>query len=269
MQQLKTIDCSTISYSDQGSGYPVLFLHGWMMSRKAWYFQLPLLSEFRIITIDLRGHGESEASSFSYDKCLSDICYLLDQLKIDNLVVVGWSLGSQIAIKSFRLLKERLSGLVLVGGTPCFCNKDEYTCGLPPVETRGMEIRLKRDYKGTANSFFNGMFSGREKASINLPDIAAKTVSILSPIEISLSALQELNITDLRQALSDISIPVLIIHGEEDHICPPGAAKFMAAHLPLAEMRLIPAAGHAPFISTPEIFNNELKRFIRTVHGQD
>jgi len=267
-EQLKAKDGSAICYSDQGSGAAILFLHGWMMSRNVWHFQLPLSAKFRIITMELRGHGESAAADFSYDSCLGDLAELLNHLNIDTAVVVGWSMGSQIAIKAANLFKERIPGCLLVGGTPRFCAASDYPHGLPPTEARGMAIRIKRDYRGTAGLFFKEMFSATETAGLNLREIAADTVVSLPPVEITLSALRELTDSDLRPILADISQPVLLVHGAEDKICLPGAAEFMAEQLPLATVKIVAAAGHAPFMSDPEMFNTTLTGFIRTVHGR-
>ena len=262
-------DGFNISFSDLGSGPPVLFLHGWMMSKKIWYFQLPLSSTLRIITMDLRGHGRSDSTDFSYAACLNDIEVLLDYLAIENVIVVGWSMGAQLAIKAAAALKERISGLILVGGTSRFCSADDYPCGLAAKEVRGMAVRLKRDFKVTAGQFFKNMFSEEETASLDLLDIAAKTVYALPPLQASLSALSELTFTDLRHSLPETSTPVLLIHGAEDSICPVGAAEFMANHLPLASIKIIPSSGHAPFLTAPEIFNAEVSGFARRINGRD
>jgi len=237
------------------------------MSKKVWHFQLPLTSKLRIITLDLRGHGRSDATEFSYAACLSDIAVLLDYLELENVIVAGWSMGSQIAIKAYAELKERISGLLLVGGTPRFCSTADYSGGLSLNEARGMAIRLKRDYRGTSGQFFTSMFSDAEKASIDMMDIAANTVASLPPLQIALTALQELTDTDIRQLLPVTNIPVHLLHGAEDSICPHGAAEFMASHLPLASIKIFPFSGHAPFLSAADMFNAEVSGFVRTVNG--
>lgn len=262
-------DGATISFSDQGSGPPVLFLHGWLMSKKIWHFQLPLTSSLRIITLDLRGHGRSDATDFSYAACLNDIEALLDYLETEKVTVVGWSMGSQIAIKAYALLKERISGLLLVGGTPRFCSAPDYPGGLPLNEARGMAIRLKRDYRETSGQFFTSMFSETEKASADLTDIAARTVATLPSVRVALAALQELTDTDLRQLLPGTNIPVRLLHGAEDSICPLAAAEFMAGQLPRASMKIFPFSGHAPFMSAADMFNAEVGGFVRTINGRD
>lgn len=267
MPIIHATDGSAISFTDQGSGPAVLFLHGWMMSKKVWNFQLPLASKIRIITLDLRGHGRSDATYFSYAACLHDIETLLDYLGVEKVIVVGWSMGSQIAIKACALCKERISGLVLVGGTACFCRTDDYSGGLDLKEARGMAIRLKRNYQEASRHFFRSMFSPQELASLDLMKIAANTTANLPALQISLAALQALTDADLRGALADIQIPALLVHGAEDSICPVESAKFMAEHLPRAVLTIIPAAGHAPFLSLAETFNAELTGFVRMVYG--
>lgn len=219
--------------------------------------------------MDLRGHGRSDSLGFSYTACLDDIEVLLDYLEIGNVIVVGWSMGSQIAIKAAARLKERIAGLILVGGTSRFCSSDDYPCGLPAKETRGMAARLKRDYKVTAGQFFKNMFSERETASSDLLDIAAKTISALPPLQVSLTALSELTATDLRYLLPGTNLPVLLIHGTDDSICPVGSAEFMADRLPRASIRIIPFTGHAPFLTAAEIFNAEVSGFARTINGKN
>jgi len=262
-------DGTSISFSDQGSGPPVLFLHGWMMSRKVWHFQQPLTSILRVIALDFRGHGRSDSPDFSYAACLNDIEVLLDYLEIENIVVVGWSMGSQLAINTYARLKTRISGLILVGGTSRFCSSADYPCGLPLKEARGMAIRLKRDYREASRHFFKSMFSVAEAASADLPDFAAKTTCSLPPLQIALAALAELTNSDLRHLLPGLNLPVLLIHGAEDSICPVGSAEFMAKRLPQAALRIIPSAGHAPFLSAAEIFNAAVTVFVRTVNGRD
>jgi pimeloyl-ACP methyl ester esterase len=261
-------DGASISFSDHGSGQPVLFLHGWMMSKKVWHFQMPLSSELRIITLDLRGHGRSDAPDFSYADCLSDLEELLAHLGLNKVFVVGWSMGSQLAIKASAQLKERISGLIIVGGTSRFCNADDYPCGLSATEARGMAVRLKRDYAATSGQFFRSIFSAAETASLDLRDIAAKTTATIPRLRISLAALKELSDSDLRHLLPGMNLPVLLVHGAKDSICPASAAEFMAEHLPLAAIKIIPASGHAPFLTAAEMFNAEVTGFIRTVHGR-
>ncbi|NVN99377.1 MAG: alpha/beta hydrolase [Geobacteraceae bacterium] len=270
MPTINAKDGSTISFSDTGSGVPILFLHGWMMSMKVWHYQQQLSSKLRVITMDLSGHGRSQADEFSYSSCLSDIKALMDYLNIERFFIAGWSMGSQLAIISAIELEERVAGLVLISGTPKFSNSDDYSCGLPEDEARGMKIRIKRDYKETSGQFFKNMFSEQEVAVADLKAIAANSVSILPPLNIALSALKVLTECNLVDLLPSITCPVLLIHGSDDTICPVKASEFVQSQLPDSTLVCFEHAGHAPFLTEPERFNFEVSRFIfRRVDDSD
>jgi pimeloyl-ACP methyl ester esterase len=265
MAEFTAEDGSIIVYSDHGEGVPVLLIHGWMMSRRVWYFQEPLSDQFRVITIELRGHGDSRESEFSYDLCLKDITELLDHLKIDRVVLAGWSMGSQIAIRFYSVMSWRVAGMLLVGGTPCFCNQSDFAFGVPKSEVRNMSRRLKLDYESTAGEFFKGMFTEAEISKPELVAIAQKTISRLPDYPVAMSALKSLVESDLRSILPEISVPVLLVHGADDKICPPGASEFMSSIIPGATLEIFTSTGHAPFLSRPERFNALITDFIQSL----
>ncbi len=265
MFEFVSADGTVILYSDHGEGTPVLFLHGWMMSSKVWSFQQPLSGQFRIITIDFRGHGDSNETEFSYGSCLKDIVTLLDHLMIDQIVLAGWSMGAQIAIRFYHEMSSRVAGMILVAGTPCFCMQSDYIFGVPLSEVRSISLRLKREYVSTAGEFFKGMFANGEVSKSELTGIAAQTVGKLPSYRIAVSALQELIDTDLRGILPEISAPVLLVHGLDDKICLPGASEFMSSKIPDADLELFENTGHAPFLSQPEKFNTLMTGFVESL----
>jgi pimeloyl-ACP methyl ester esterase len=265
MPDFTAADGSVIVYSDHGAGIPVLFLHGWMMSRKAWSFQEQLSGQFRVITMELRGHGDSSAHDFSYDNCINDISELLAHLRIDRAVIAGWSMGAQIAMRFYTVMSRKVAGMILVGGTPCFCKKDDYAFGVPQSEVRSMFLRLKRDYKSTSGEFFKAMFSDGEVSKPGLVAIANRTIGRLPDYSVAIAALQALADSDLRSLLRNISVPVLLVHGSDDRICPPGASEYMSSRIPGARLELIDNIGHAPFLSCPERFNALITGFVQSL----
>jgi len=258
--------CS-IFYTDTGSGMPLLFVHGWLMSQRVWALQAHLQTRFRVITLDLRGHGSAGEADFSYNSCCEDISLLLSRLGLYRVTLIGWSMGAQIAIKAYHSLQEKVAGMVLVGGTPHFCSSSDFSCGVAPAEARSMALRIKRDYSRTAGEFFSNMFSKEESAAIDMKLLVAKVVSKLPSRDTALSALNELISSDLRAYLPLISAPVLLIHGVDDKICLPCASQFMAEKIPSATIELLPSVGHAPFLSNPAAFNGMLSAFAQAVHG--
>jgi len=86
---------------------------------------------------------------------------------------------------------------------------------------------------------------------------------------LALSALIELIRSDLRAALPDISIPVLLVHGGADHICLPGAAIYMHDNLPNSRLEIFPGIGHAPFLTRPSEVNALLTDFARAAYDRN
>lgn len=264
-------DASTlIQYEDRGEGPPLLLLHGWAMSRRVWAFQRELDNGFRVIAPDLRCHGDSTASgSFGLADLAEDVADLCHALKLRDAVIAGWSLGAQVALKSFSLLHDRVAGLILVGGTPRFTSTTDYDAGLPGREVRGLEARLKRDYTRTMGDFFRRMFTPGELSREQENRIARDIVMGSRPpaLPVVQAGLAILEQEDLRDILLGVECPVLLIHGGSDTICPPAAARYMASQLPDARLMLLPGVGHAPFMSRPEEFNRILRDYLQEIHG--
>lgn len=246
---------------DKGSGRALLFLHGWLMSGRVWGGQLPLTERFRVLTVDLPGHGESQWQSFSYDACVKSIIGLLDSLDIEKVCIVGWSMGAQLALQLYRQAPEKLCGLVLVAGTPQFCKSADFLHGLPVAEARNMELRIKRNLQKTSSEFFSLMFSPDELSRVELGKAAASLVARLPDLKIATESLHELVHADLRDMLPAIDLPTLIIHGSDDRICLPEASRYLADRIVNSEILSFDNAGHAPFISGAELFNSAVAAF--------
>ncbi|MEK7336176.1 MAG: alpha/beta fold hydrolase, partial [Nitrospirota bacterium] len=110
------INDMTLAYSDSGSGQPIVFLHAFPLNRTMWAEQeAALSSHHRVITIDLRGHGESDAPLWHYslDQAADDVRALLDHLSIRQALFVGLSMGGYILLAFYRKYADRVKGMVL------------------------------------------------------------------------------------------------------------------------------------------------------------
>lgn len=273
MPFIPAADGTPLSYETAGTGRPLLLVHGWAMSGQVWHFQVGAFAGGRrVIVPDLRGHGRSvSAGPLSMAGFAGDLAALCAGLELERATLVGWSMGVQVVLEAFPLLRERVAALVLVGGTPRFTAADDYPYGLPPVEARGMALRLKRDYAGTMGDFFTSMFAPGE-----LTDDAYQRLvrEIVIPgrrpePEAALKALAALTGADQRQQLAGIDRPTLLVHGSADTICLPGASRYMAGQLPDATLKVMEGCGHAPFLSRPEEFNRTLALFLEKVYADD
>ncbi len=262
-----------IHYESMGEGYPLVFVHGWSMSGRVWHYQADAFaSSYRVVTVDLRGHGESSRSAegYSFDDFASDISDLFEALDLQNAVIAGWSMGAQVVLQSFARLRARTAALVLVGGTPRFTSSEDWPFGLPPAEIRMMAIRLKKNYTKTMGEFFEGMFSDGELSRESYQRIARDIVmgGRLPIPETALKTLDTLNSADLRGLLPDMDAPVLLVHGANDKITLPEASLYMKRIFPHAKAEIFEGCGHAPFLSRPEEFNSLLHSFLEGIYGR-
>jgi len=264
-----------LHYEDTGAGNPIVFIHGWGMSARVWKFQAEeFASSYRVISVDLRAHGESGVPGddcFAMSDFATDIFTLFDRLDLRSATLAGWSLGAQVALESFKFIRSRLSSMVLSGGTPRFSSGNGYEFGLPPVDVRGMALRIKRDRVRTMGDFFRGMFvegemtgeqNQRVVKEIIIPSRQPETKNLLRVLE-------TLSESDQREILPMIDIPVLLIHGANDTTCLPEASRYMAGKLRNAQLAIIEKSGHAPFMSKPAYFNKLLKEFLAGVYARD
>lgn len=264
-----------LHFEDQGTGHPLVFIHGWGMSGRVWRFQIDeFASSYRSITIDLRGHGNSsfpECADCTMSDLAEDIKAVFNKLDIRGAVLIGWSLGAQVALEACRLIEDRLTALVLSGGTPRFSAVDGYESGLPPQEVRGMAIRIKRDKSRTMGDFFREMFVAGEMGHEQNQRVVKEIIipSRQPETTVLLKTLESLAESDQRAILPTIKIPVLLIHGAEDTTCLPDASRYMAGRLRHAELVIMAGCGHAPFLSRPDYFNRLLSGFLKRVYAAD
>lgn len=259
----------TLHHEDAGAGPPVVLVHGWSLSSAALADEAAALARGgrRAIVPDLRGHGRSSAPAAPF--CLADLARdlaaLLEALALERTVLVGWSLGAQVAIAAAATaeVRARLSALVLVSGTPRFTEGEGWPHGLPARGVEGLAALVRRHAPRAIARFFEGMFAegelddaGRARADAVRASIApADPAALLRGLEI-------LAREDLRSALPALGLPALLLHGDRDPVCPPGASRAMAAVLPRARLVELPGAGHAPFLSRPGPFRDALHSFL-------
>jgi pimeloyl-[acyl-carrier protein] methyl ester esterase len=268
MSWFTTFDNSRLWFEDSGTGTPLVLIHGWCMSSAIWGLQRESLAKtFRVITLDLRGHGSSPAhpDGFQSRKCAEDIAALLEYLSISDAMVVGWSLGAQIAIETYLLCKELCSALVLLSATPRFVQSDNFPFGLTQLEVEGMARKVQRSLRRALEGFTSRMFAPEETVSETVHTILSSVP--LPSEEVALQALGALVNTDLCSSLALIDCPTLIIHGDRDRICLPQASEFMSVRIPLSHRRIFPGCGHAPFLTRSTAFNSCIEDFRLSVTG--
>lgn len=250
----------TIAYSDQGTGLPIVFLHAFPLNRTMWATQEKALSsQFRIITIDLRGHGESDAPLWRYtlEQSADDVRALLDHLGIQLALFVGLSMGGYIMFAFYRKYAARVKGLILAD-TKAQADTAE------GKEARFLmaQIAYNKGPAAIAEIMIPKLLSPMTIQTN--PDLVRQVRALIEGNQISgitgdLMAMAER--PDSVPLLSQITCPTQIIVGELDQATPPSDAKLMKEQIPLARLTIIPNAAHLANLEQPEAFNQIVSAF--------
>ena len=249
-------DGRRLAYRESGSGPALVMLHGWSMSSAVFSEAIEAFSSsFRVLAPDLRGHGESEPGpGYRLADLADDVTAWLEQTVEDEVSLLGWSLGGQVALRMTGNLQKKVARVILQSTTPRFVAGDGWSAGLPAGQVKAMRRDLRRNYRKAMGDFFSRQFEEGEMSQERfwrVVDFAVRA-GRLPPDEVALETLDTLAQADLRAELSQIDAPVLVVHGEMDRIIPFAAGAYLAEQLPFARLAALPGAGHAPFLSSPE-----------------
>jgi pimeloyl-[acyl-carrier protein] methyl ester esterase len=251
----------------EGSGRPLVLLHGWGMHGGVWdHVARQLAPHFRVHCVDLPGHGQSAALEHSEGvDALDAIAGGLSGHFDEEVAVCGWSLGGQIALRWAALAPQQVERLVLVASTPCFVSRHDWPFGIGADILQQFAADLMLDYKATLRRFLALQLRGGEHERELLQALRERLLGHGEPDLNSLRAgLEILRDTDMRAALPAIRPPALVIAGARDRLTPPAASGYLAATLPAARLVEIAGAAHVPFLSHEQIFVAHLTDFL---HG--
>ncbi len=284
-----TDDHVRLYYEVRGKGEPVLLIHGLTANHRHFKKQTPELAHhFQVITLDLRGHGDSEApeQGLTLPRLAQDVLGFLDYLGLDDLSLVGWSLGAQVIFEYVKQYScQGIEKIVIIEMTPKLLKAADWSYGLPGIISRkagdfGYEDNLLmlsamlgnwETYSRTVvqrivNKIpadeakeFNDQadFLGKEDLPWLYEEARRNTPHVIVALWISMS------LQDYRPVLKDITAPCLIVCGQESNYYPPENYTYMKDRLPQARVISFAGCGHAPHIQDPEKFNRELLAFLK------
>ncbi|VVE12180.1 alpha/beta fold hydrolase [Pandoraea cepalis] len=271
MNTITTQDGTQIFYKDWGSGKPVVFSHGWPLNADAWDAQMLFLVQHgcRVIAHDRRGHGRSSQSAHGndMDTYADDLASLLDSLDIQGATLVGHSTGGgEVAHYIGRHGTRRVARAVLIGAVPPIMAKSAaYPNGLP-LEVfdnirKSVADNRSQFYKDLAVPFFG---FNRPDAKVSQGTVDAfwaqgMTGSILGQY----LCVKEFSEVDYTEDLKKMTIPTLILHGDDDQIVPIGnAAELSVKIAPNAKLKVYKGASHGMCVINADQVNADLLAFI-------
>jgi pimeloyl-[acyl-carrier protein] methyl ester esterase len=246
----------------------VVLLHGWALNLRVWDGLAPALAErFRVIALDLPGHGAS-----SWDESASTpaaqawrIHETLAPLT-RRYALVGWSLGGQLALDLAAALPAGIERLALIATTPRFLSAPGWRCGTPPVLLKRLEARVRTDSPRAVREFARLQVRGCAPRPARLALAALlRALAAQAPArpQALLCGLERLRAGDLRAALPLVRVPALVIAGRLDPITPAAAGRALAAALPKGRYLEFARAAHVPFLTHAARFTRVLTEFLR------
>jgi pimeloyl-ACP methyl ester carboxylesterase len=252
-----------VGYDDIGKGPPVAFLHAFPLNRTMWSPQMSALAaEWRCLSVDTRGFGESAAAPpLTIDRYADDVAAVLDAAGVRRAVVVGLSMGGYVAFALWRRHPARVRALVLA----------DTRAGADTPETRARRREL------IALAKASGVSAVADRQMIGLlgkttrerrPEIETTVRAIAGSATVdgvigTLEAMLER--PDSTPTLPTVSVPTLIIAGEEDVLTPPKEARMMHEKIYGSRLEILAQAGHLSSIERPAAFNAVLNEFLHIV----
>jgi len=250
------------AYESHGDGPAVVLVHGLGLNRDMWQWQLPaLLPEFRTVTYDLLGHGESAkpARRYTMDDMTDQLSELMVNLEIERAAIVGFSLGGLIA-RAFALQHpDRAAALVILNSAHARSDEER--------EAIYVRVRQARDFgpAATIDDALQRWFS--ESYAAQNPQVLAQirewVVANDPAVYPKLYALLAEGDKGLETSISSIECPTLIVTGEEDYGNSAEMAQQMAALMPHAQANVLPGLRHMALVEDPDTVNGLLLAFLR------
>lgn len=285
-----TDDHVKLYYEDRGKGKPVILIHGLTASRRHFRKQVPVLSSnYRVIACDLRGHGDSDRpkDGLTLPRLAKDISELIAHLDLQDVSLVGWSLGGHVIFEYIKHFKcNNLSKIAIIDMSPKLMKADGWTCGL-----RGISGKFG-DFTQEDNLLVMSVMSGNweQYSALLIPRLFNRShvepgVNIFTaadfPWKDDLGWLYEearrntphvvlflwisMMMQDYRPQLAEIDVPCLLAWGRESNYYGQDNYAYMQAALVRSpEVTVVPfeGCGHALHIQDPERFNRALMNFI-------
>jgi len=260
-----------IYYEDHGDGSPVVLIHGYPLNSDSWERQERALlgAGYRVIRYDRRGFGNSSrpTTGYDYDTFAADLNALLEDLGLDDVVLAGFSMGTGEVTRYLGTYgSERVRRAVLFGAIPPFLLKtDDNPEGVDGQVFEDIKAAVLADryayFKDFLDNFYNVDKLAPERISEQAWQASFNVAAGASPY--ASFACVDTWLTDFRDDLPKIDVPVLVLHGTEDRILP---FESTAKRLPdlVANLKLIPVEGgpHNIGWTHPEEVNSALLEFV-------
>lgn len=266
-------DClvrNNVTISGNGeSGQSICFVHGLGTDRSAWRaVSEAFAQDFAIVAFDHVGATEANRAYFleHQSRYLGLAGYVDDFIEICSTptlrkpaILVGHSLGAMVCLLASLRKPALFSKLVLIGASPCYLNKGEYRGGMELGNIDAIYRAIHDDYAGWARTFAPLAMGNPEHPQL-AQQFHASIASI--PPEMMLTVLCSILQQDLRESVTRVATPTLIIQSRNDLFVPHAVAEYLHRHIAGSRLAEIEASGHLPHVSAPEEVIKAIRAFV-------
>ena len=267
MSFFKTNDGVSLYYTVRGEGKPLLMVQGWTFTAKLWEKNAEEIAKYcRVICMDNRGHGESEKvmHSHSIARYAMDVKNLLDELDLQEVTVLGSSMGASILWSYLQLFGNyRVAKLICVDQSPCQYNDTDWKWGQNSCYDVESFIRICDriiyDPRGAAEDMARGVLY-QEASPEQIKMIADEICKCPGPVRIKI--MRDHTNLDWRDFIPHITLPALVMAARKGTVFPWQGCAWAGEHIPGAETLFFEESGHMIYWDEPEKFNAAVAEFV-------
>ena len=254
-----------------GDGRPVVLIHGWPLSGESWSEQVPALKDagYRVVTYDRRGFGQSDpGDSYDYDALADDLSNVIDDLDLDDVTIVGFSMGGgEVARYIAKHGESKLHSAVFAAAVPPYLpTTDDNPDGpLDEQTAKSFEEGITSDRDAFFDQFTTMFFSAGDDLKVTEEQRQeALRLCKQSDKGAAEGCMEAFASTDFRDDLTKVGVPTLVIHGDSDGVVPfEGSGKRTHETVEGSELVLIEGAPHGCNVSHAQEFNQALLDFLQ------
>ncbi len=254
-----------------GTGRPVVLIHGWPLSGESWKNQVPALADagYRVVTYDRRGFGRSDKplTGYTYDTLTEDLHTLLEELDLNDVTLVGFSMGGGEVARYFSLYgTDRLHSVVFASAVPPYMMQTPENPDGPLTagEAAQMTAALTADQDSFYDDFTTKFFSADGELKVTEAQ-RQEAVALCKQADkkAALACMTAFGTTDFTDDLPKVSVPSLILHGGSDGVVPfAGSGQRTHAAVPASELHVIAGAPHGCNVSDAAEWNTTFLTFL-------
>jgi non-heme chloroperoxidase len=273
MGTITTTDGTDIYYKDWGSGQPIVFSHGWPLSADDWDAQMLFFLQhgYRVIAHDRRGHGRSSqpGDGHDMDHYADDLAALTAHLDLTDAIHVGHSTGGgEVVHYLARHGESRVAKAAIISAVPPLMVKTETNPGgLPKDVFDGFQAQLAANRSQFYRDVPAGPFYGFNRPEVESSEPIIQNwwrQGMMGGAKAHYDGIVAFSQTDLTEDLKKITVPVLVMHGDDDQIVPyPDSAPLSAKLLQNATLKTYEGFPHGMPTTQAETINADLLAFLR------